>query len=466
MKKLIYSFISLALMALTFNSCVKDKDYDTPQIKCEEPQLDPSEVSSIENALNAWQAENPTSYDRNVVELAPADGTPVYIPGYVVSSDKTGNFYKELYIQDDATDPSHAVKIAIDMRSMFAKYDFGRKIYLKVNGLGINKSHGEMVIGEISGGDVTAIRENLAKKSIKRACEPSVITAKVIPSIADITSDMIGMFIQLDQMQFHYTLQGKPFTDPNDSYDSDRKMLSCADGGEILLETSTFAAFKDNILPEAQGSVKGILSRDYGDDNFVIRVLDPVEAFDFNGNRCDPAMLDCHGTNIGGSNILFNEDFESYSSGDTNIPGWTNVNVNSGTTLFKVGNYSGNNYVKCSAYHSNENPLEVWLVTPPINLDNSTGEELTFRTETGYNNGAALSVYVSTDFTGDVHTATWLLVNTTLANGPSSGYGSWVDGSADISCLSGNVYVAFKYYGGDGGVTTTFEIDDVKVSAN
>ena len=465
MKKIVFGLLSLTLLAYVFNSCVRDTDYETPQITCNEPEIDPASMTDIGAVLANWHAINQSSYDRNVLEFAGVDDDPVYLTGYVVSNDKTGNFYHELFIQDDLTNPQHAVKLAIDQRSLFTRYDLGRKLYVKLNGMGLNKVHGEYVIGELVGSDIIPIRAHIADENILRGCEPGDLQAKLVASPNDITDDMIGMYVQFDNMQFDLSEVGKTFVDPADSYDTDRLMKSCADESELILETSTYASFKDVVLPEKSGSVKGIISRNYGDDYYVLRVNNP-EAFNFTNNRCDPPILDCHGNNIGGNTVLFYEDFSSYNNGDTNFPGWTNVNVNGGSTVFKIGNYQGNSFVKCSAYNSGEDPLEVWLITPPINLDNSTGEELTFKTLTGYNNGQPLKVYVSTDYNGDINSATWLLVDTTLADGPSSGYGSWVDGSADISCLNGNVYVAFRYKGGESGITTTIEIDDIKVSAN
>ena len=467
MKKIVLSLLSLTLLALVFNSCVRDTDYETPQITCTEPEIDPASMTDIAAVLSNWHALNQGSNDRNVLEFAAVDADPVYLTGYVVSKDKTGNFYKELFIQDDLTDPQHAVKLAIDQRSLFTRYDMGRKLYVKLNGLGLNKVHGEYVIGMVDGSDISPIKPHIADKNILRGCTPGDVQAKLLASPNDITDDMIGMYVQFDNMQFDLSEVGKTFVDASDSYDTHRLMKSCVDDSELKLETSTFASFKDALLPEKSGTVKGIISRDYRDDFYVLRVND-TDAFNFTGERCDPPILDCHGTNVGGTNVLFNEDFESYSINETNLPDWTNVNVNGGSTLFKVKNHDGNNFIRCSAYQSGEDPLEVWLVTPPINLDNSTGEELTFKTKASYDNGTALSVYVSTDFDGtNINTATWLLVDTTLAVGPSSGWGnSWVDGSADISCLDGNVYVAFRYKGGDSGITTTFDVDDVKVSAN
>ena len=106
-------------------------------------------------------------------------------------------------------------------------------------------------------------------------------------------------------------------------------------------------------------------------------------------------------------------------------------------------------------------------MTPEIDLDGTTDEELTFETNTGYDNGNALSTYVSSDYNGDVTTATWLRIDAALSSGPSNGYNSFSSsGSINISCLTGKLHIAFKYEGADGGVTTTFQIDNVKITGN
>ncbi len=462
MKKLFYLFI----LTLSFASCVKDTDYDTPQIACEEPVFPSEQVTSIQNVLNIWNAANPTGTTMEMAKFAEESALPVYVSGYVTSSDKTGNFYKELYIQDAPDNPQYAVKIAIDISSLYTKYPMGSKIFIKLNGLAINKSHGELVIGSINVGDIDVISENHAKLIIKRSCTISKIIPKSITT-AQISNSLVGMYVKLDNMEFDLPVVGKSFVNPLDSYDSHRVMISCDTEDELKLETSTFASFKDQTVPSGKGSVSGILTKDYGDDFYVLRVNDP-SVFSFTGERCGPTMLNCNNSNAGtGTTILFEQNFESLTVNSTTIPGWTNVNISGGSTLYAVKTFNSNKYMQYSAYNNGEASSDVWLITPAINIDNTTNEALSFKTATGYNNGAALSVYVSTDYTGNVNTATWKLANATLANGPSSGYQSTFtdSGTVDISCLTGNVYVAFRYKGGSvSGVTTTFQIDNVKVT--
>ena len=146
--------------------------------------------------------------------------------------------------------------------------------------------------------------------------------------------------------------------------------------------------------------------------------------------------------------------------------GWSNINSNGNSTLFKSKSSVGNRFMELSAYNSGETPLEVWLISPKINLDTTRNEQLSFDTNTGYDNGKVMTVYVATDFTGDIKTATWTLLDVALSEGPSAGYGSRFtsSGSVNIDCLHGNVNVAFRYRGADGGTSTTFRIDNFKIT--
>lgn len=706
MKNILYSALVFALLTVSFSSCVDDTDYDTPQINCEEPQIDASAITTIENVKQIWAAENPGYSDRNLVEFVDETANPIYVSGYVTSSDKTGNFYKEFFIQDDPTNPTHAIKIASNLRSSYTKYDIGRKVYVKLNGLAINISHGELIIGtKNSDNQIDEMSENETATHVLRNCDATDVTAITVDSPNAISNNMLGMYVKLDNMQFASNEIGTMFVDPNEDYDTHRSMISCVDGSMIRLETSSFSNFKTNILPSGKGSVKGILSRDYGDDFYVIRV-NGIDAFSFDAARCDgvvltPTMtlndlisnysgdlgleeniieayvvssdaagnfykniyvqdaienptsgiqilvdehdlfnrfplsgkvyintkglylgqsygvtslgyydgsyvsqidrgnignhltysgetatitpiaaeldqsgnvvysgtedsvpqgvliqlndmqvtksgigsaytfysgtasvnksifsctsessiimrnsgyanfahetfpigngtitavlsgyfdtaqiyirdtndvnmdgercgLECANSGtIGGSTVVYEDNFNSYAENSTNFGGWTNSNVNSGNNKFQVKSYGGAKYVQLGAYNSGEDPLEVWLVTPSINMDATTDEALSFTTKTGYNNGAALKLYASTDFSGDVNAATWTYIDAIFADGPSSGYGDITpSGLIDISCLDGDVYFAFRYQGGEEGITTTFQIDDVKITGN
>ncbi len=461
-KSILKLAVSLLFIVTTFTACVKDDNFDTPHVECNDAFLENIPAASITSFQNVV-----ANYTGSISDFADMDADAVYFEGYVTSSDLKGNFYKELFIQDAPENPMYAVKLAIDVRGLYTKYPIGTKLLIKLNGLSIDKSHGELTIGENING-LSNIRENVADANIHRTCTNEVIVPIEVTASSQVNNAMLGKYIQLKDAQFDLTVTGLPFVDPNDSYDTARTIVFCSDESTIKLETSSFAAYGDTPLPSKKFDVSGILSRDYGDDNYVLKLSSTADILTNDDARCDPIILDC-GTAVAGANTIFSENFEGISDEADLIPlGWTNVNVNGGTHIWIDKTFSGNKYMQLGAYNSNENPLEAWLVTPAINLDGSTDESFTFDVNVGYYRGAALSVYASTDFTGDVQTATWQLIdNVTLPTGPSSGYGTFQSaGDINVSCLDGDVYFAFKYVGEDGGVTTTFQIDNVTVTGN
>ncbi len=474
----IYSFLSIMIIVFTLNSCIEDGDFTVPDVTVIEPNITAnSSITAIKTALQQeFNTNNNLVYTFHVNEA-----TPTFIEAYVVSSDATGNFYRTLVIQDKAENPTGGIEISIDERALSSTYNVGRKVYIKLDGLSVSYDDGERnidptngVAGKYTLGILDGDRVNdIPSTSIKNHFFRSGTVATIVPTVitlADITEAHVNTMISLASAQFEKTQIGKTFSgEANDSFDGFRTIFECNTEKELKLQTSTFASFKSNVLPAGKGTINFVLSKDYRAEFFVAVVNTPSDISFTDVDRCDPPILDCGNGTVGGSNNVFTQDFETINSGaDLTAAGWVNENVNGGSTVFASRGFGGNRYLQMSAYRTNENPLEAWLISPAINLDSSTDEALTFETKTGYNNGAALSVYVSTDYAGDIATATWMLVDGAIADGPRSGYQSnfTQSGSVNISCLSGDVYVAFRYLGGDGDVTTTFQIDNIKISGN
>lgn len=99
-------------------------------------------------------------------------------------------------------------------------------------------------------------------------------------------------------------------------------------------------------------------------------------------------------------------------------------------------------------------------------MPSGSSPTLTFATNDGFNNGEALTVKISTDYEGDVTTATWTDLTATISTGNTNGYGASFtpSGDVDLSAYAGQVvYIAYQYLGGSNGITTTYQIDNVSV---
>ena len=169
---------------------------------------------------------------------------------------------------------------------------------------------------------------------------------------------------------------------------------------------------------------------------------------------------------------LFYENFEGISNTGydvwVNLNNWENINQSGGTEKWEAREYSDNKYAQISAYNTGETTMTVWLITPEIDLDGSSDEILTFQTKDAYNNGDGLEILISSNFTGNPSSATWTALDADLANGTSTGYASsFTDsGEIDLNSYSGKIRIAFKYSGGDPSLTTTYQVDEIKILGN
>lgn len=457
----ILSFLSILCLAV-FTSCVQDDDYKVPELEIIEPDLTANTTIPIVKQM----------YSGTLVDFNEANnGGELIIEGYVVSNDEAGNFYKILIIQDAPENPTAAIQLDIDDPSLYDLYKPGRKVYVKLNPeglqpLGMDNLNGVLHIGRINGTSVERMSVTNYQDYIFRSSEIATMVPKVItPSEYD--DSLINMLVQINNMQLSLAEVGQPYANANDTFTVNRMLKNCEDDSQTIIRNSGFADFKSVLFPTGSGSIVAVFSKYNNDYQLFIRDTNDV---DFNGERCDPAVLDCTGTTSTAS-VLFEEDFEGTTEAALTAAGWINVNVNGGTYKYSLRNFSGNNYMQVTAFNSNENPYEAWLITPAINLDASSEEQLTFKTNAGFYNGDALTVYVSTDFSGnpdDIDSATWSLVDATLPTGPTSGYGTTFTNSGviNLSCLEGDVYVGFSYVGSSSGVSTTFQVDDVKVTGS
>ena len=123
--------------------------------------------------------------------------------------------------------------------------------------------------------------------------------------------------------------------------------------------------------------------------------------------------------------------------------------------------------MECSAYNSIEENISTWLISPQIDLSNTTNKILV-KTKAGYYNGGALKVYISEDYdrnTNNINNANWILLNTNIANQPLMDTEKHLLIRAQSSCLSKKASIGFHYTGSI-LVTTTFQIEDVLIKGN
>ena len=457
------------IINILFITCIEDRDFTVPEsIGVEEN----TSVNVILDSISKGTLQLKTI--KQVKDLYITGNHPVEIfsdivvKGYVVSSDKTGNFYKEFYMQDAPQNPNAGIKISLNLNKSYNKFNIGREIYIRLKGLYIgevNSGDGLITIGgKIKPTEVTEI-DNISANQIPKHIFRTTVVEEIIPKKVDFASlneTNIGTFIRLENVFFESYLKGKPYVDPTEDFDTQRKIQTCLGLGydDLLIETSSFSSFAYQTLPENAGSISAIVSKDYG-GNFIVLNLNDTSDVQMNDERCSPLPMDDFKT------ILLEENFET-QSGDIEIPNWLNYREE-GTKSWRsyADSYSQSKAARIGSRNSTDDRTISWLITEGVNLETTSQEFLSFETSNSFANGSKLEVFISTDFDGNkdhIKRATWTILPAKIVSNGIP-FKKWVHSTyIDISSYSGTASIAFKYSGtGNLHFDGTYELDQIMI---
>ncbi|MBS1753184.1 MAG: choice-of-anchor J domain-containing protein [Ferruginibacter sp.] len=440
--------VLMAVTAITFSAC--KKNFDNPP-----GAADPAIVANT--TIQALKAMHTTAGAYDVIT------SDIIISGVVVANDKSGNLYKQLYIQD----ATGGLQILLDANSLYGTYPVGRKIFIKCKDLCISDYNKTMELGikATVGGlpSLEGIPANLISKyvmggSLNNPVTPTPVTLAQLggTSSTNMQDPYIGMLVQLDNFAFNNI--NATYSDTSVYKTTQNLDLKNCSGDAIIVRTSAYANFAGQRVAQGRGKLTAIYTVFGNTKQFIIR------------DTSDVAFTDPYACPLPPGTLFF-ENFESIGSNNAvlNIPGWKNIG--------EVGGVSYQNAVfgpvkcaKISAFNTGASTVTSWFISPVISLTGATAPKLTFLETAGFASGpTVLEVLVSTNYNGSntPSSSTWTQVWSRTATSPTTGFGTLASvGNINLSAFIGqNVYIAFKYSGGDPSKTTTYEFDDVKVTA-
>lgn len=172
--KLSFAALLMIVSVIAINSC--KKNFDNPP-----SYVDPNLVANTSIAtLKAMHASG--GYE--------AITTDIIISGTVIADDKSGNLYKELYIQD----ATGGIAIEMDGTNLYTQYPVGRKLFIKVKGLYLSDYAGMIQIGvldksipnnpSLAGIPYTLFDTYIARGTYNNPVVPTVVT------VAQLTTNM------------------------------------------------------------------------------------------------------------------------------------------------------------------------------------------------------------------------------------------------------------------------------------
>ncbi|MBK6525958.1 MAG: choice-of-anchor J domain-containing protein [Crocinitomicaceae bacterium] len=385
------------------------KEYDTP------PLTPIPETPAITiDSLRDWQ--------NSIGGLISID-QELSVHGIITMDETDGNIYKNVYLQD----ATGAINVRILSGGGLYQGDSVR-VYLK--GTVLNKYNGILQLDSVD------VDNNVVK------LDSDVDFAPLVTTIDQITPAIESQLVKLENVQFVAYEIGNTYAD-KDGLQSVNILLEDCSGNTIIVRTSGYASFADELIASGNGSLTAIASHFNGTElQLYIRAFDEIN---MTGARCP--------------GIVFTKTFDDdlLLSG-----GWSEIKV-TGTTAWETSSAGGaaTPYASISNWNGSVNVLtENWLISPSIDLTPYGAPTLSFDNAKNYS-GPALEVLISTNYvSGAPSTGTW----TNLSPALSSGAWAWINsGELSLSAyIQSNVHIAFKYTGtaSDG---STWEIDNIKI---
>ncbi|MGM9804096.1 MAG: DUF5689 domain-containing protein [Muribaculaceae bacterium] len=285
------SYLSVMIMAAAamWSSC--SDNFDTPPLMV--PQASrTANISIADFKAKYWQ--DPVNYIDTVRE-------DLVIAGRVVSSDASGNIYKSLVIQDATA----AIAISLNGNSLYNTYRIGQEVVISLQDIWVGKYNSLQQLGYPqyyeSGGvwEATFMPLEMFQAHAELNGLPSPADIDTIPAtITGLSTDAAGLrkwqsqLVKFDDVKFT-DADGQNAFVAGDA--TTNRTIEDAGGNTIVVRTSNYSTFKDELLPLGYGSVVGILSY-YGSTasngtwQLLLRSADDCIGFstDFSGVESNP----------------------------------------------------------------------------------------------------------------------------------------------------------------------------------
>ena len=239
-------------LAFAFSSCVR-KDIDAPPDNTNyDPGLTVTHTIADLKAMNG-PYNGTTNYDTSIITQ------DVVVAGIVTADDRSGNYYKQIVIQDS----TGGIAININAYSLYNHYPVGRKLYIKCKGLYLGYDGGLPILGggvseqkSINGLESTDIEAHIIRANAGNYVKDTVIslaTAKIADPF------FYNRLVTIADVEFLDTT--KAYTDP--SATTNRYLVNCAATSttqQLVVRSSNYANFHTFLVPKGHGSVTGIFT--------------------------------------------------------------------------------------------------------------------------------------------------------------------------------------------------------------
>lgn len=254
------SILTAALaIAVAISSCVKDK-WSAPPVSSEG---DPANMHAT-MSLRDFKIRYCFGIAHTLDSARPVRiNDSIVLSGVINSSDRAGNFYKQLVLQDS----TGGIQIKVDATGLYNEYPIGRRVFILCKGLYLYNYLGTLEIGsyiDTTGPQPTlgGIPSNLMSKYIVKGALNAPLIAKKY-TISDLNSaNQIyeqSTLIRVDSVEFTAPDTGLTYADPfNKAFGNIN--FQQRDRNSAVVRSSGYANFAAVKVPKGSGTLYGIFT--------------------------------------------------------------------------------------------------------------------------------------------------------------------------------------------------------------
>lgn len=202
----------------------------------------------------------------------------LYIKGYIVSNDESGNVYKTLAIQDE----TGAVVLGVNATGLYSYLPMGQQVILSLKGLDFGAYSNMPEIGkayetEKYGLQLGRMSQKTFESHVRLVGTPDTETIK--PTAVDAawlkgkgaTATNYPLFVTLEGT---FADAGKPYS-PTDGATENRVIK--VGGQSVICRMSNYSNFATDTIPSGTVRVTGLLTLYGSDKQMLVRVVDDIQ---------------------------------------------------------------------------------------------------------------------------------------------------------------------------------------------
>lgn len=258
------------------------------------------------------------------------------ISGIVVADDRTGNFYKQIVIQDE----TGGIPVLLDANNVYTQYPVGRRVFVKLKGMMLGDYGGTIQVGlDSSRSDdgrflnLDGVPQSLFDKYLVKGSFNNIVTPKLVKPAEftkKIDDPLLSCLVQIEKAEFKDADVNKTYADPSKTTSAVNFTISTCEKQNIVLRSSSYARFAALNVPDGNGTLTGVPSVFNGTMQLFIRDTSDVQ---FIRTRCSGQTAMPVLKTIA--------ELKAYTTGDSTIPAGVYIK---GVVVSDTKNEASGNY--------------------------------------------------------------------------------------------------------------------------